>query len=123
VLEKDRFNESVKAEIKELEAKLVGLTNKSSIRKRIKEVEKRLLRQTDVILATLNSSGSERLDLIRDHISIIIVDEAAQATEPSIIIPLQTGSIKLILIGDPRQLPAMVLSSDADITLLNRSLF
>lgn len=61
--------------------------------------------------------------MIRDKISLLIIDEAAQATETSIIIPLQTGATKVVLIGDPKQLPATVLSQDNSTTNFNRSLF
>lgn len=36
--------------------------------------------EANIILTTINSSGSGRLDIIRDKISLLIVDEAAQAT-------------------------------------------
>jgi len=38
--------------------------------------------------------------------NVAIIDEAGQATEPSTLIPLRYGCRKLILVGDPRQLPA-----------------
>lgn len=53
----------------------------------------------------------------------MIVDEAAQATEPNLLIALQTGVEKVILIGDPYQLPATCISQDSNVTLFNRSLF
>lgn len=53
----------------------------------------------------------------------MIVDEAAQATEPSLLIAFQTGVDKVMLIGDPYQLPATTISSDSNKTLFNRSLF
>lgn len=51
------------------------------------------------------------------------MDEAAQATEPNLLISLQTGVEKVLLIGDPRQLPSTCLSTDANNTFFNRSLF
>lgn len=89
----------------------------------MRQIEDRLLNQAEIILTTLNSSGSDRLDQIRDKVELVIIDEAAQATQTSIIIPFQTGAIKLILIGDPKQLPATVLSQDIEVTHYNRSLF
>ena len=53
----------------------------------------------------------------------IIVDEAAQATEPSTLIPLRYGCRRLVLVGDPRQLPATVLSPTAQKAGLGVSLF
>jgi DNA polymerase III delta prime subunit len=41
---------------------------------------------------------------------VVIVDEAAQATELATLIPLQYGCRRCILAGDPRQLPATVYS-------------
>lgn len=40
-----------------------------------------------------------------------IIDEASQCTEPESLTPLVFGISKLVLIGDPDQLPATVLSS------------
>ena len=43
----------------------------------------------------------------------IIVDEAAQAVELTCLIPLRLHCPRLVLIGDPMQLPATVISSKA----------
>lgn len=49
---------------------------------------------------------------------VVIIDEAAQATELATLIPLQYGCRRCILAGDPRQLPATVYSrGDAGIAL------
>ena len=44
----------------------------------------------------------------------VIIDEAGQCTEPSALIPLRYGCKALVLIGDPRQLPATVKSHHPD---------
>lgn len=55
---------------------------------------------------------------------IVIIDEAAQASEPSTLCPLSLGCKLLILVGDPRQLPPTILSSTSSTSsLLGRSLF
>ena len=56
-----------------------------------------------------------------DH--IVIIDEAAQCVEPETLIPLQYGGNKIILVGDPRQLDATVLSRAASEGGLKISLF
>ena len=87
------------------------------------EISEEVLKNTEIICCTLNSAGSEKLDRYQHYIEAIIVDEASQCTEPSNIIPLRFKANKLILIGDPQQLPATTFSVDAYQTLYNRSLF
>eukprot|EP00933_Yihiella_yeosuensis_P057594 TRINITY_DN57505_c0_g1_i1.p1 TRINITY_DN57505_c0_g1~~TRINITY_DN57505_c0_g1_i1.p1 ORF type:complete len:342 (-),score=44.96 TRINITY_DN57505_c0_g1_i1:99-1010(-) len=54
----------------------------------------------------------------------VIIDEAAQATEPGTLVPLElAGSKTCILLGDDRQLPPTVFSPEADRLLLSRPLF
>lgn len=54
--------------------------------------------------------------------STLIIDEACQATEVSTLIPLLLNPEKCVLIGDPRQLPATVLSGNTQ-NNYNLSLF
>jgi senataxin len=95
-----------------------------SSRKAYVQIENKLIREAEIILTTLASSGNEKtMARVRGNIACLIVDEAAQATEANLLIGLQTGVGKVLLVGDPYQLPATCLSSDANITLFNRSLF
>lgn len=54
--------------------------------------------------------------VVRSHppvdtfIQVIIIDEAAQAVEPSCILPLRYHCGLLVLVGDPQQLPATIMS-------------
>lgn len=86
-------------------------------------IEKKLLEEADIILTTLSSSGADKLEKLRGFIGCLIVDEAAQSTEPNLLIALQTGVRKVMLVGDPCQLPSTTISQDSGVTLLNRSLF
>ena len=57
--------------------------------------------------------------------SICIMDEASQCVEPEALIPLKLGFTKLIMVGDPEQLPATVSSIEAknkdfDVSLYSR---
>ena len=79
--------------------------------------------EADIILTTLSSSGSEKMEKMRGFFGCLIVDEAAQSTEPNLLIPLQSFVKKVLLIGDPCQLPATTMSQDSAITLFNRSMF
>ena len=53
----------------------------------------------------------------------VIIDEAAQAIEPSTLIPLCHGAKQVFLVGDPRQLPATVLSNVAVANDYDMSMF
>jgi senataxin len=90
-------------------------------------LRRQILMEADVVCATLSGSGRKQfMDLVlQDDVvfDTTIIDEAAQTTEPSCLIPLRLGCRRLVLVGDPRQLPATVLSSAASSAGLGRSLF
>ena len=87
------------------------------------EIVENVMRNSEIICCTLNSAGSEKLERYEQFIEAIVVDEAAQCTEPTNVIPLKFKANKLVLIGDPQQLPATTFSKDSFATLYNRSLF
>ena len=82
------------------------------------EIEKEILQNSDVILATNSTVARRSLSNINFHIAII--DEASQATVPSILIPINKAE-KFILIGDHKQLPPVILNNDCE--YLKTSLF
>ena len=89
-------------------------------------VQKRLLMNADIICSTLCGSGNSVMEcFLRNplHFSCVIVDEASQCCELDMLIPLRYLSSKLILIGDPLQLPATVKSQTAQEHGLGQSLF
>ncbi len=89
--------------------------------KRIREIEERIvheiIRDADVVLTT-NSSAA--LELIPTNFDVAVIDEAAQATIPSVLIPISKAK-RFILAGDHKQLPPTILSNRAKI--LERTLF
>eukprot|EP01112_Ceratiomyxa_fruticulosa_P006385 TRINITY_DN17180_c0_g1_i1.p1 TRINITY_DN17180_c0_g1~~TRINITY_DN17180_c0_g1_i1.p1 ORF type:complete len:441 (-),score=71.05 TRINITY_DN17180_c0_g1_i1:10-1332(-) len=82
-----------------------------------------ILHEADIIACTLSSSGHEYIANMNQDIEFVIVDEAAQAVELSTLIPLQYGAKHVILVGDPHQLPATVLSQIATQYNYETSLF
>jgi len=52
-----------------------------------------------------------------------IVDEASQTTEPETLLPIVLDFDKLILVGDPKQLGATVLSAVCFLRILNISIW
>eukprot|EP00300_Choanocystis_sp_HF-7_P012508 c17919_g1_i4.p1 GENE.c17919_g1_i4~~c17919_g1_i4.p1 ORF type:complete len:343 (-),score=60.78 c17919_g1_i4:101-1129(-) len=68
----------------------------------------KILREAMVVCCTCSGAGSETLDKLR--FEIVVIDEAAQSTEPSTLTPLSRGARRIILAGDHFQLPPTVLS-------------
>jgi senataxin len=86
-----------------------------------------MLEAAEVVFSTLSSAArgamGESVASSGRAFDTVVVDEAGQATEASTLVPLQYGAQQLILIGDPQQLPATVLSRAAADAGLERSLF
>ncbi|CAE8623465.1 unnamed protein product [Polarella glacialis] len=77
--------------------------------------------KADVVCATVVGSG---MSLLRNFdFPFVIVDEAAQIIEPALLIPLSKGSVQVVMVGDQCQLPATVLSHQAQQAGLDVSLF
>ena len=89
--------------------------------KELRRVELGILERADVVCCTCSTSFDRRLERIR--FDYLLVDEATQATEPEILLPMLKGAKQVILIGDHMQLGPVVLNRDAATGGLNRSLF
>ena len=75
-------------------------------------VRTELLKSANVIFCTLTSAGSPMV-LGSPSVDDLIVDEAAAATEPELYIPFRLRPSRLLVVGDPNQLPATILSKRA----------
>lgn len=82
------------------------------------KIKEEIIKHNDVILTTNSSAGSQILSDIQFDIAII--DEASQATIPSVLIPINKVK-KFILIGDHKQLPPVIFNTEAK--YLKTSLF
>ena len=65
----------------------------------------------DVVLATTVGAGAENIQKL-PAFDMLVLDEAAQATEPAAWIPL-VRCARAVLVGDPRQLAPLVRSEEA----------
>lgn len=87
----------------------------------IKRVENKMIRdiieQSDVILATNSSAALESISRVKFDVAII--DEASQATIPSVLIPIAKAH-RFILAGDHKQLPPTIISKAGN---LEKTLF
>lgn len=84
----------------------------------------RLIRSTPVVCATLVGSADQILE--GQTFDWVIIDEAAQAMQPAAWIPMRRGK-RVILAGDPQQLPPVVKSAQAvqgglEVSLLERAM-
>ncbi len=85
-----------------------------------------VLGDANIVATTLSFSGASLLGKIPEFDYVIIgtfeseekrcnvdfcIDEAAQAVETSTLIPLQHRCTGLVLVGDPKQLPATIVST------------
>ncbi|KAA8541523.1 hypothetical protein F0562_022675 [Nyssa sinensis] len=104
------------------------------------KLRKSILREAEIVVTTLSgcggdlygvcseSSSSHRFGNSSEHtlFDAVVIDEAAQALEPATLIPLQllkSKGTKCIMVGDPKQLPATVLSNVASRYLYQCSMF
>lgn len=89
---------------------------------KLRQIARTYVEDAQLVFATLSGSASSILTKkgfndISDHggalFDTVVIDESAQATETSCLIPLTLGASRCLLVGDPQQLPATVLSSGA----------
>lgn len=80
-----------------------------------------VMQRIDVVCATCIGCGMGPLDKLK--FPYIIVDEAAQVIEPAVILPLGKGAVQAVMVGDQCQLPATVLSQEAQKKGLDISMF
>ncbi|KFQ04929.1 putative helicase senataxin, partial [Leptosomus discolor] len=88
------------------------------VRGHSQKVQADIILESDIICCTLSTSGGGLLEstFLRqglDPFSCVIVDEVRQSCEVETLIPLIHRCNKLVLVGDPRQLPPTVKSVKA----------
>ncbi|WP_035587489.1 IGHMBP2 family helicase [Hippea jasoniae] len=84
----------------------------------LKKITTETLKNARIVFATNSAAGSEYLEDF--YFDVLFLDEAAQATEPSALIPISKAQ-RVIMAGDHKQLPPTVLSDKAK--RLNFSIF
>ncbi|XP_017701394.2 helicase sen1-like isoform X2 [Phoenix dactylifera] len=79
--------------------------------------------EAEIVFTTLSSSGRKLFSRLSHGFDMVVIDEAAQASEVAVLPPLSLGAARCVLVGDPQQLPATVISKAAGTLLYSRSLF
>ena len=103
-----------------------ALSNSKNAKKRRRQWESQAFAEdTDVVIGTLEMACDLRAEDLPWTTKLILVDEAAQATEPMTIIPFQLADADthVVLIGDHMQLAPTVLSKAAEFEGLGTSMF
>ncbi|XP_042463228.1 uncharacterized ATP-dependent helicase C29A10.10c-like [Zingiber officinale] len=79
--------------------------------------------EAEIVFTTVSSSGRKIFSRLAHGFDMVVIDEAAQASEVAVLPPLSLGAARCVLVGDPQQLPATVISKAAGTLLYSRSLF
>ena len=107
--EADRYVRNFGSE--QREARRAARAEARALRKEAEELEaylsEKIIREADVVCATLVGCDDRRLRGVK--FDVAVVDEAAQALPPATLIPMRRAS-RLVLCGDPCQLPPTVKS-------------
>jgi superfamily I DNA and/or RNA helicase len=84
-----------------------------------------VLRSASVVFATASMAGSAAVAEATPQFNVCLIDEAAQLVEAETAIVLNAApdAQRLILVGDHHQLPATVISRDAEAAGYGRSSF
>jgi senataxin len=99
-------------------AETLAACHKSALHTAKSVLESSILDGAMVVFTTLTSAGRDSLATV--SFDVVLIDEACQSVELETLIPLCLGAKRCVLIGDPQQLPATVISSSL---LYRRSLF
>lgn len=117
--EKREKSQKLDEEIGKLSKERQLLTSQlKKVRGRPQEVQASIILESHIICCTLSTSGGFLLESAfrrqgLDPFSCVIVDEAGQSCEVETLIPLTHRCSKLVLVGDPKQLPPTVISLKA----------
>ncbi|TIC03795.1 P-loop containing nucleoside triphosphate hydrolase protein [Wallemia mellicola] len=125
--EENVIMKGVKLELEDLmkelkEGNITGTLERKKAMNEVKELRKehskrsmavlnRLMKRAKIVLCTLHGAGGKQLEN-QKKFDVCIIDESTQALEPSCLIPILKAK-KLILAGDPLQLPPTVLARPA----------
>ena len=120
--EADRYVRNFGSE--QREARRAARAEARALRKEAEELEaylsEKVIREADVVCATLVGCDDRRLRGVK--FDVAVVDEAAQALPPATLIPMRRA-LRLVLCGDPCQLPPTVKSQGGRVlekTMLER---
>ena len=124
---KDLWSKRPRKRMGRAEKRLEAKALRKEIRAREKKIVKEILMGAHVVLCTNVGSDEvrRRLNHFKDPraaFDVVVIDEAAQATEPSCWVPMLLGK-RTVLAGDHKQLPPTIKSKAAERGALGLTLF
>ncbi|KYN05228.1 putative helicase senataxin [Cyphomyrmex costatus] len=126
-LNRQLFETQVKYALMKFNNKSIDNINPKERAKYQRMSENIVLQGANIIACTLSSCYTNQMESLfgghKERISVCIVDEATQSCEAETLIPLMLGVNTLVLVGDPNQLPATILSQRAKKLGLDQSVF
>ena len=127
VVEKAQALDRIGRQLKKLEAckgHIFGQAD-SQNRKSNVELETLILEDAEMAFATLSSTQRKMFKdaCNKTPFHTVLIDEAGQASEVAALQPLAAGAKNVVLVGDPQQLPATILSEAGKAAAMERSLF
>ncbi|PSC75196.1 Helicase sen1 [Micractinium conductrix] len=95
------------------------------VREAEQSIEASFLSEAEMVFTTLSSTQRKVFAQSASKIPFhtVLIDEAGQASEVAALQPLCFGAKRVVLVGDPQQLPATILSELAKQVQMERSLF
>ncbi|KAJ0263030.1 Uncharacterized protein HA466_0034670 [Hirschfeldia incana] len=97
--------------------------NSFSLEEARASLEASFANEAEIVFTTVSSSGRKLFSRLTHGFDMVVIDEAAQASEVGVLPPLALGAARCVLVGDPQQLPATVISKAAGTLMYSRSLF
>jgi senataxin len=111
------------SEVEEILLETLVNKNKSAF-PTAKQARQTIIQNAQIVFCTLSGAGSVAMcELQTQHFDALVIDEAAQAVESSLLIPFKFQPSRVVLVGDHRQLPATVISKRLIELGYDRSLF
>ena len=122
LMERTQTAHRLRLELEKLEA---CWQNKHASRRSEIELEAAILGEAEMVFATLSSTQRKVFKSVAHKIPFhtVLIDEAGQSSEVAALQPLCFGARRVVLVGDPQQLPATILSEAGKAMAMERSLF
>ncbi|KAJ0395548.1 hypothetical protein ATCC90586_007773 [Pythium insidiosum] len=90
----------------------------------VRQARQSIIQNAQIVFCTLSGAGSLAMcELAQHRFDALVIDEAAQAVEASVLIPFKFQPSRIVLVGDHQQLPATVISKRLVELGYDRSLF